>query len=331
MSSLLLLQSVAIGSVRNEYPELRKSTASAKPTHPTPPDETVTIYGPHKFDRTGLLTRATDQFALPADAFAPFNILVQNGDLSGSGRVLMGTVRLNGTVIFGSTELNLQVPSISQPVNLTAQNTLEVVFFSRRSSSLTVTFTATHHTSGTPPTISDFNPKSGVTGTQVTISGSNLTSNPGNPTVTFAGPNNTRLPATVNTATANQVVTTVPNGAVTGVIQLTTTGGTVSTASPFTVNSPQDFQIIVSPQAATAVQSSTATQIVSVTSTQPNFTQLATLSTTGLPAGVITTFEPASITAGAASTMSLNLNHANLSPGSYPFTVRGSAIVEGAT
>jgi RHS repeat-associated protein len=328
--SVLVLQSLPVPvNAANPNNRVSKIHLLRTSTRPTPPDETIVVYGPRRFDRTGILTKATDQFTLASDALAPFNIKVQNGDPSGSGRVLIGTVRLNGSVVFSSTELNLQTPALTQPVTLLSQNTIEVTFFSRRASSLTITVTATKHTNATAPSISDFNPKNGIVGTPVTITGTNLTSNPGNPTVTFAGPNNTRLSAGITTATATQVVTTVPNGAVTGPIQLTTTGGTAQTSSAFTVNSQQDFQIVVSPATATAVQASTATLVVSVTSTQSNFTQLASLATTGLPAGVNVTFDPAQITAGAVSTLSLNLNNANLSSGSYSFTVNGTAAVEG--
>lgn len=332
LAALLTFQSVPLAKVaratsNNRVTETHTRRSSEKPIAP---DETIVVYGPRRFDRTGMLTKATDEFTLPAGALAPFNVMIQNGDASGSGRVLMGTVRLNGSVLLSSNELNLQVPSLTVPVTPLSQNTIEVVFFSRHPSFLTITVTATKHTDATPPSISDFNPKNGPVGTSVTIVGTNLVSNPGNPAVTFAGPNNTRLPASITTATASQVVTTVPNGAVTGSIQLTTTGGTAQTNSVFKVDSPQDFQLTVSPAAASAVQRGTATQVVTVTSPQTNFTQLASLSVSGLPAGVSPGFNPAQITAGANSTLSLILAHADLAPGSYSFIISGTAAVEGA-
>src|SRR5438132_1120710 len=174
---VVLLQSVpAIANPsRANIPIKPSPTLNLAPS--VTPDETIIVYGLHRFDRTGMLTKATDQFTLSSDAFAPFNIMVQNGDAGGSGRVLIGTVRLNGSVVFSSNELNLQVPSLTQQVTLASQNTIDVTFFSRRAAFLTITVTATKRTNPTPPSISDFNPKSGIVGTPVTLTGTNLTSN----------------------------------------------------------------------------------------------------------------------------------------------------------
>src|SRR5438270_11880946 len=106
-----LLPMVVDASSRSKYRSKNPKPANSSPpttsNPPAMPDETIIVYGPHRFDRTGMLTKASDQFTLPSDAFAPFNISVQNGDVGGSGRVLIGTVRLNGFVILTSTNLNL--------------------------------------------------------------------------------------------------------------------------------------------------------------------------------------------------------------------------------
>src|SRR5882672_9235450 len=130
------------------------------------------------------------------------------------------------------------------------------------------------------PAITDFNPKRGTPGTQVTLTGTNLKVNANDPTVTFAGSNG-RLPALVNSASATEVHTTVPNGAITGVIELTHVGGTAATATAFTVDTEQDFQLTVAPSTTTAVQGGSGTYVVYITSTQSTFSQLANLSATG--------------------------------------------------
>jgi len=112
----------------------------------------------------------------------------------------------------------------------------------------------------------------------------------------------------------------VPNGAVTGPIDLTTSGGKATTSSSYFVQTQQDYTLTIAPSTATAVQGSTATYVVSVSSQQATFTQLASLSATGLPAGVTASFNPPQITAGASSTLSLSLSGA-LAPSSYSFTV----------
>jgi RHS repeat-associated protein len=290
---------------------------------------TITVFGPRQFDRAGLISHDTEQFSLPQDAIAPFTIEVQNGASDGTDRVLFGTITLNGSVLYGPGSINLGVPGISGAVALLATNTLEVQFFSRQSSHLTVTFKATSNNTQPGPAIADFNPKRGPVGTGVTLTGSALTADTGTTTVTFAGSGNTRIPAIVVSSTPTQVVTNVPNDAITGPIELTNANGVAVTNGVFSVESPQDFRLTVAPTTATAPQRGTATYIVSVSSDQPTFTQLASLSSSGLPAGVITTFVPAQITAGATSTLSLNLNNIDLSPGSYSFSIGARSFVGG--
>src|SRR5207245_526827 len=78
------------------------------------------------------------------------------------------------------------------------------------------------------PTITSFTPTSGPVGTNVTISGTNFT---GATVVTFNGVR--ADPFTVTSATAIQ--DTVPTGATTGTLSVTTPGGTATSASAFTV------------------------------------------------------------------------------------------------
>lgn len=79
------------------------------------------------------------------------------------------------------------------------------------------------------PVILSFTPPSGAVGTPVTITGNSLT---GVSKVTFGG-----VKATVFTVDSNtQITATVPVGAVTGKIQVTTPGGTAVSPTAFTVN-----------------------------------------------------------------------------------------------
>ena len=78
-----------------------------------------------------------------------------------------------------------------------------------------------------PPTIASFAPASGPVGTQVTITGTNLA---GTTSVTFGG---TQAGFTVTSA--NEISATVPVGAATGAISVTTPGGTATSSAPFTV------------------------------------------------------------------------------------------------
>jgi uncharacterized repeat protein (TIGR03803 family) len=71
------------------------------------------------------------------------------------------------------------------------------------------------------------NPTSGNAGTAVTILGNNLT---GSTSVTFNG-----VQATFNVVSSTEITTTVPNGAITGKVQVTTPTGTLSSNVNFQV------------------------------------------------------------------------------------------------
>lgn len=82
-------------------------------------------------------------------------------------------------------------------------------------------------TSTPAPTVTSFSPTSGSIGTNVTVMGTNFTG------ATFVKFNGTNATFTVNTAT--RISTTVPSGATTGKISVTTAGGTATSAGTFTV------------------------------------------------------------------------------------------------
>src|SRR5438876_11020112 len=93
----------------------------------------------------------------------------------------------------------------------------------RTSRSTTVTLTV----SGGAPTITSFTPTSGPVGTRVTISGTNFT---GATTVTFNG-----VSASFTVTSATTIQATVPTGATTGPLSVTTPGGTATSTNNFTV------------------------------------------------------------------------------------------------
>jgi YD repeat-containing protein len=79
--------------------------------------------------------------------------------------------------------------------------------------------------------IISISPSTGATpGTSVTISGTGFSATASQDTVTFNG-----TAATVTSASANQLVVVVPNGATTGTISITTPSGTTTSASAFTI------------------------------------------------------------------------------------------------
>jgi YD repeat-containing protein len=78
--------------------------------------------------------------------------------------------------------------------------------------------------------IIDFNPATGTAGTVVTISGTGFDATPGANTVTFNG-----TAAVISSASPIGLVATVPPGASTGVIAVTSPAGSAASSAPFTV------------------------------------------------------------------------------------------------
>jgi RHS repeat-associated protein len=180
------------------------------------------------------------------------------------------------------------------------------------------------------PSISGFSPASGEVGSTVTLTGQNFIGTTGGTTMTFVG-NTSSIPALITSLSATQVAVLVPNGAMTGPMTLTTTSGTATTASVFTVSpGQQDYQLTVTPSSSSVILGSSTNYVVYLTSPLTTFSQLSTLAISGLPASITPTFSPQQITAGATSTLNLNLSGATLNPGSYNFTISGSALVNGA-
>ena len=95
---------------------------------------------------------------------------------------------------------------------------------------------------GTPiiPAITGFSPGSGAPGNAVTITGTNFDPAPANNTVKFNG-----TTAVVQSASATQIVATVPNGATSGTISVTLTsnGQTATSAGSFTVTAPSAYNL----------------------------------------------------------------------------------------
>src|SRR5207248_10611 len=117
------------------------------------------------------------------------------------------------------------------------------------------------------PTIASFSPTSGPVGTSVTISGTNFT---GATVVAFNG---TSASFTVTSATAIQA--TVPAGATSGSLSVTTPGGTATSAGSFTV---------VSPPTITSFSPSSGPVGTSVTISGTNFTGASAVAFNGTSA-----------------------------------------------
>jgi hypothetical protein len=137
--------------------------------------------------------------------------------LSGAGVRFGGTA--SGSVTFVSaTQLKAVAPAH-------AAGTVDVTVSTPGGTSAIV---AGDHYAYGPPTVTSFTPTSGITGSTVTINGTGFV--PG-ATVKFG----TKASATVTFVSGTQIKATVPNGAVTGKISVSTSAGMGTSASNFTV------------------------------------------------------------------------------------------------
>jgi len=98
------------------------------------------------------------------------------------------------------------------------------------SSDTTTATTTTTTTTTTAPTISSFTPSVGGVNTSVTIFGADFSTTAADNTVKFNG-----TTSVVTSATSTRLVTSVPTGATTGPITVTTAGGTATSSANFTV------------------------------------------------------------------------------------------------
>ena len=144
------------------------------------------------------------------------------------------SVRINGSGFAGTTAVRFNGVSASFTVNTQGTRIDTIVPTGATTGKITVTTPGGTATSATnfmvtvpAPTITSFSPTSGRTGTAVTITGTNFT---GATAVRFGG---VRASFVVNSST--QITATVPVGAVTGKISVTTPGGTGTSAAKFTV------------------------------------------------------------------------------------------------
>ena len=150
------------------------------------------------------------------------------------------TVTVTGTNFIGATGATLNGVAVTGFMVMSATSVMFNVPAGATSGAIAVTTpngTATSSTNFTVtggaavPTITSFTPTSGPVGTVVTVTGTN-----------FGGATGATINGTAGTAfmamSATSVMFTVPTGATSGVITVTTPGGTATSSTPFTVTVP---------------------------------------------------------------------------------------------
>ena len=146
------------------------------------------------------------------------------------------------------------------------------------------------------PAITSFAPSLGSAGTGVTITGTTFT---GATAVSFGG-----KAAAFTVSNSGTVTATVPAGATTGPITVTTLDGTATSAANFTVTSGgTPFTLGATPSSQTVSAGATTSYTVTI-SRAAGFTDNLTFSVTGLPGATTASFSP-NPTAGNSSTMTV--------------------------
>ena len=156
------------------------------------------------------------------------------------------------------------------------------------------------------PAITSFAPASGVAGTGVTINGTSFT---GATAVAFGG-----RAAAFTVSNSGTVTATVPVGAATGPITVTTLDGTAASATSFTITpGGPPFSLAPTPSSQTVSAGATTSYTLNV-SRAAGFTDNLTFSVTGLPSAATATFSP-NPTSGNSSTMTVTTtSRAQLAP-----------------
>jgi hypothetical protein len=127
----------------------------------------------------------------------------------------------------------------------------------------------------------------------------------------------------VTTGNTSTMTVTAPIGTALGSFALTIRGQNAAVVRTTTATlNVQDFAVSATPSATAQLPAGSASYTITI-NRGSGFLGIVNLSASGLPAGASATFNPSG-TNGTSSTMTLNVNVSGV-PGSFPFTVTGSA------
>jgi hypothetical protein len=150
------------------------------------------------------------------------------------------TVTISGAFVTAPTHVRFNTSSLVVPTTTSATSVTAVVPAGATTGRIHVYTAAGQRTSATnftvsAPTITSFTPLYGPVGTSVTITGTNFSGT--SPTFTTSSVKfNTTSATTFTVNSATQITATVPTGATTGKISVTTPSGTGTSTANFTVS-----------------------------------------------------------------------------------------------
>jgi uncharacterized repeat protein (TIGR03803 family) len=180
--------------------------------------------------KTGTVTVVRPSGSL--NSIQQFKVTPTLGSFSPPSGPIGTSVTINGTGLIQTTKVTFGgVPATTFTVNSDSKITATVPSCAKTGKIVVTTPGGSATSSGTfsvTPTILSFSPPSGKVGTVVTINGTGLTQTTG---VSFGG-----VAATAFTVVSDlRITATVPTGAITGKIAVTTAGGTATSSATFTV------------------------------------------------------------------------------------------------
>ena len=158
--------------------------------------------------------------------------------------IVGSTVTISGTFNSTVTGVRFNTSTLVTPTNATTTSATAVVPAGATTGPIHVYTVAGQKTGGTftvnpvpAPTISSFTPTFGAVGTSVTITGTNFSGTVSGASFTTSSVKfNTTTATSFTVNSATQITATVPTGATTGKISVTTPGGTATSAANFTVS-----------------------------------------------------------------------------------------------
>ena len=231
----------------------------------------------------------------------------------------------NGDAVAGDNVYTFQT-SLTEPVG-TVYFAVSAAFKGQLKRVISTPFTVTV-SSATAPQITSFTPTSAAVGDSVTITGGGFApAGGGLPQVSLAALPTGTIAAPVTSATATALTFTVPPGAATGLITVTVGGQSATSSASLTVTVPAPPVLAPAASTASVIQGQSTTYTLSFPP-DPNFTQLTTLSLSGLPSGVTAAFKPAQITSGQFSLLTVTAS-ASQATGTFTLTASASATVNG--
>lgn len=165
------------------------------------------------------------------------------------------TVTISGTFNSTVTGVRFNTSSLVTPTNPSTTGATAVVPAGATTGPIHVYTAAGQKTSATSftiataplPTIASFTPAFGPVGTSVKITGTNFSGTVSGATFTTNSVKfNTTTATTFHVDSATQITATVPTGATTGKISVTTPGGTATSATNFTVSTVHSRSVTLS-------------------------------------------------------------------------------------